>query len=580
MLYSAIQQDYKAVLNSHTGALYLGVDAWQSPNGFDILGVVIYRLEEPASGKSKLEAMPLDFVRLSQRHTGEDLAKTVCLVVEKFGIQHKICGIVSDNASNNAVMVRELKKQKWDRFKGEGQWVRCFSPVLNLIVKGILRPFGTQKKQPTSNGDQDGSSGLDSGSDDAGEQIRPFNRERDTLSGDDESSSSEVEAVDNPEDSDSLDLSDIDQASDEDKGDRYTSIGCRESLTKFRGIAKKLRYSPNSKAEFIKICRDKGCSTPHKVERDVCTQWNSTYIQLVSIIRCKDAILEWQRHKQHGVARRYYLDQSDINLAQDLAAVLNLFYEITQQVSISGSPRLSNTVVFIDQITDHLSSAISSPTYPPSLTDTSPLYRITIILHPLFRDKYFKLANREPKWITEAIQLAREMWVLFCKPKPVESTPLSSSTNNWTKSSMLAGLGSAAAARGGILSSDPLDIWLAGGLILDGEEPVNPLKWWSQQKRAGNTHGGLVHMALDILSCPATSVDVERAFSFGRDYVSSKRHRLSSESVSRGMTVAFYSKNGLIKEGLLDKWKAGIQAGRKVIAKDKGKKKVIVVDED
>ncbi|KNE99900.1 hypothetical protein PSTG_06753 [Puccinia striiformis f. sp. tritici PST-78] len=56
---------------------------------------------------------------------------------------------------------------------------------------------------------------------------------------------------------------------------------------------------------------------------------------------------------------------------------------------------------------------------------------------------------------------------------------------------MLAGLGSTAAARGGILSSNPLDFWLAWGLILDGNKPVNLLKWWSQQKRAGNTHGGL-----------------------------------------------------------------------------------------
>ncbi|POW22791.1 hypothetical protein PSHT_00837 [Puccinia striiformis] len=479
-------------------------------------------------------------------------------LLEKFGIQQKICGIVSDNASNNEVMVRELKKQKWPRFKGEGQW--------------------------------DGSSGSDSGTDYAAEQIRPFNRDQDTSSGEEESSSSEIETAGHLEDSDLLNLDDIENASDEDETDRYTSNGCKESLAKFRAIAKKLRYSPNSKAEFIDVCRDKGCSTPHTVERDVCTRWNSTYTQLTSIVRCKDAILEWQRHKQHGVVRRYYLDQSDFDLAQDLAAVLNLFYEITQQLSISGSPRLSNTVVFIDQITEHLSSAISSPTYPPalrnacrlglkitnkyySLTDNSPLYRIAIILHPSFRDEYFKLANWEPEWITEAIRLAREMWVSFYKPKPVESTPSSSSSNNRPKTSMLAGLGSAAAARGGILSSDPLDIWLAGGLILDGDEPVNPLKWWSQQKRAGNNHGGLVQMALDVLSCPATSVDVERAFSFGRDYVSSKRHRLSSESLSRGMTVAFYSKNGLIKDGLLDKWKADIQAGRKVNAKDKGKNK-------
>ncbi|KAI9606167.1 hypothetical protein H4Q26_004542 [Puccinia striiformis f. sp. tritici PST-130] len=78
----------------------------------------------------------------------------------------------------------------------------------------------------------------------------------------------------------------------------------------------------------------------------------------------------------------------------------------------------------------------------------------------------------------------------------------------------------------------------------------------------------------------STLVDVEKAFSFGRDYVSSKKHRLTSDLLSRGMTVAFYSKNGLIKEGLLAKWKAGIQASRKVNVKDKGKKKVIVLDED
>jgi hypothetical protein len=71
----------------------------------------------------------------------------------------------------------------------------------------------------------------------------------------------------------------------------------------------------------------------------------------------------------------------------------------------------------------------------------------------------------------------------------------------------------------------------------------------------------------------ATSVDVERAFSFGRDYVSSKRHRLSAQSLSRGMAVAFYSKNGMINEGVLTKWKDGIKSSTK------GKRKVIVLDD-
>ena len=71
---------------------------------------------------------------------------------------------------------------------------------------------------------------------------------------------------------------------------------------------------------------------------------------------------------------------------------------------------------------------------------------------------------------------------------------------------------------------------------------------------------------------------MERAFSFGRDYISIRRHRLSAQSISRGMTVAFYSKNRKIKEGTLNKWKEGIKVGRKVKAKEKGKNKIILVD--
>jgi hypothetical protein len=49
-----------------------------------------------------------------------------------------------------------------------------------------------------------------------------------------------------------------------------------------------------------------------------------------------------------------------------------------------------------------------------------------------------------------------------------------------------------------------LTMWFFGGLVLteDGR-PVNPLKWWKQQLCAGNTHGGLLQMELDVLSCPS-----------------------------------------------------------------------------
>ncbi|KAH9452703.1 hypothetical protein Pst134EB_016656 [Puccinia striiformis f. sp. tritici] len=565
LLYSAIQDNYRSVLQAHQGALYLGVDGWQSPNGFDILGTVIYRLAEDDNGHMELEAMPLDFVRLSAAHTGEYLAENVRIVVEKFGIQNKICGL------------------------------------------SILRPFGSPKPKKRANNDdpldpEDGHGRHLVEEDDTPGQIEILARgdqARAATDYEDECSSEDEDGIEPSYEDADLSEADIDNASDEDENDRYTSTSCRETLAKFRAIAKKLRYSPNSKAEFIDICQERGCATPHTVERDVRTRWNSTGTQLKSILRCEAAILVWQRHKKFGLERKYYVDESDFDLARDLVDVLNLFFEITLQISVAGSARLADIVLFIDQITEHLSTAITNEKYPPalrnacrfglkktnkyySLTDSSPLYRIAILLHPSLQDEYFKLANWEPEWIAEAIRLARDMWLTHYKPrvpKAATSTP-STSARPKTTTTMLAGLGSAAAARDGLGSSDPFDMWLCGGLVLNDGHPVNPLKWWMKQKRSGNTHGGLVHMALDVLSCPATSVDVERAFSFGRDYVTSKRHKLAPKSVSRGMTVAFYSKNKKIPDGILNRWKHGLTEDQKMQKKGKGKRKIITVDED
>jgi hypothetical protein len=57
------------------------------------MGIVIYQLVNNNTADFELEAIPLDFVRLNQSHTGEYLAKIVGLVVDKFGIQDKVSPI-------------------------------------------------------------------------------------------------------------------------------------------------------------------------------------------------------------------------------------------------------------------------------------------------------------------------------------------------------------------------------------------------------------------------------------------------------------------------------------------------------
>ncbi|KAI7963940.1 hypothetical protein MJO29_004367 [Puccinia striiformis f. sp. tritici] len=304
MIYTAFQDSYREVLKKHVGAMYLGADAWQSPNGHDILGIVIYWLVEKDGAKFELEAMPLNFVWLVKSHTGKYLAETLRLVVEKFGVQDKICGIVTDNASNNSSMVAELKKFKWPRFKGDPHWIRCFAHILNLIVQSILRPFGKVVKKSIDTGDLDNTSEEGPNDGDAEVQICRYSDNASTCDKDEPDDVEDSEDDGNETQETELLAEDIVDLSDEDEEeDAYTSASCKHTLPKFHAIARKLRKSPNSKAEFLLLCEEQECTKPHNIKRDVRTRWNSTYFQLEGIIRCEKAILIWQKHRKYGLAR-------------------------------------------------------------------------------------------------------------------------------------------------------------------------------------------------------------------------------------------------------------------------------------
>ncbi|KNE93452.1 hypothetical protein PSTG_13175 [Puccinia striiformis f. sp. tritici PST-78] len=326
----------------------------------------------PKVGDVNLEALPLNFVCLSKSHSGEYLAGTVALVVEKFGIQDKICGIIQRDTSMDLML---CPHRKFDR------------PVHPLSVRN------SQGQQGQASGGSVIRSGEESDHaeyDDA-KQIQ-------LLTHGDQSSPSTYEDLSNteslllqPDDKDSDSLSE-DFAQERASGSAHrgglssgqcfvrprsggpgsaaspplpSAPSCSNYLSPllevdhpsvrqypsqipryFHMVTKKLKYSPNYKAKFVRLCLAKKC------------------LQLSSIVRCQAAIIEWQRHKTLGIERKYHLDQLDLDLARDLGGVLNLFREITLQISVAGSAQLSNIASFIDQITKHLSTVISNPSYP------------------------------------------------------------------------------------------------------------------------------------------------------------------------------------------------------------------------
>lgn len=86
-------------------------------------------------------------------HTGQYLSQKLLKLLQEFGITTKVCfaripspdyaclpfksqvlAVTCDNASNNAKMMKEMKKAEPD-FRGPDARVRCFGHVINLVVK-------------------------------------------------------------------------------------------------------------------------------------------------------------------------------------------------------------------------------------------------------------------------------------------------------------------------------------------------------------------------------------------------------------------------------------------------------------
>ncbi|KAF9013826.1 hypothetical protein BDZ89DRAFT_963015, partial [Hymenopellis radicata] len=46
----------------------------------------------------------------------------------------------------------------------------------------------------------------------------------------------------------------------------------------------------------------------------------------------------------------------------------------------------------------------------------SVLMRISLVMHPDYKTKYFEEHGWEPAWVTTAVKMARDVWTTYYKP--------------------------------------------------------------------------------------------------------------------------------------------------------------------
>jgi len=108
-------------------------DCWTSPNNLAFMGVTAHYIDKDWN----IQATCLDFLPLSDAHTGSNLHESFVRVLNTFGLSSKVLGVTLDNASNNDCFIEKLSSDSETSFKSFHH-IRCFAHVLNLAAQAAL----------------------------------------------------------------------------------------------------------------------------------------------------------------------------------------------------------------------------------------------------------------------------------------------------------------------------------------------------------------------------------------------------------------------------------------------------------
>ncbi|SJL08910.1 uncharacterized protein ARMOST_12284 [Armillaria ostoyae] len=499
------------MLQAYNGCLNFATDAWTSPNHCPYIAFTVH-FEHDGEPVSLL----LDFIEVAKSHSGENLAEVFKKVLKDFGICDKILSITCDNATNNDTMIDDLT-DRLPEYPGEEHHTQCFAHVskedavdaierdLLVLAEGLeCEDIDTRLVEAEEGGSV----------------------QRDVVEG-------LVDEVG------FLNVADWAQWETETRPVKMT-------LVKICKIAFKIIHSSTILLpEWKKIVAE--LKLAQKIlPRDVSTRWNSTFDILNVALAYKAAIKEITGDENNGISE-YSLTRSEWQILKELCDVLKAWWSVLKDATLYFSCSTPNLAMVIPAM-DHIdkvfaTSSLAKESFTPAIraslfvakqtlnryyskTDASELYQIAMILHPRYKLDYFAEVQWQPLWIDNAWKLVQDIYNMWYKHLPERLNPEAEDEDDTDKGSHTGNIFDSISTLRCPKRQETRDE-LEHYLSTDPEMVDDPLKWWYEKEKM---YPGLLRMACDYLSIPATSVDVEQAFSRGCLLITHIRDCLSAQT--------------------------------------------------
>lgn len=288
---------------------------------------------------------------------------------------------------------------------------------------------------------------------------------------------------------------------------------------------------------------------PLKLKQDCPTRWNNTQDMLNRLKLSKEAVVSTLAILD---SKRCTLDNKDWEVIELSSKILNVFYEVTVEVSSATTVSLSKSSILARIMSERNKTNIDK-TFPSSIQklvreldeglakrfgerESNTLVAQGVLLDPRFKKQGFgddENYNAAYQAVLDEMQLCSER---STGDQPLNQSrhpqPVLSKSSIWdqfdAKINKLQTNRDPAAA-----CALEMDKYVAEPYLARTEDP---LVWWESRKLV---YPRLYKIMLTRLCIPATSVPCERIFSKAGHLISERRSRLTGKRVSEIMFVNF-----------------------------------------